>query len=371
MTVSGTHTGEFTNCAEVTADQGLNARDCAKTIIVEAKLQLEKTCTPEVTVCDPIEHVITVRNIGDGPATNVKIVDNLPDGLVTTDGRSQIVFDAGTLEAGQAKQGRFMTQPQRTGTFVNRAVATADGGLTAEAECQTIVRQPVLAVKKTGPDKRYLGRPANYEITVTNTGDTAAQQTVLTDTVPAGLQFVSASDGGQFSGGRITWNLGTLNAGASKTVTITLNATAAGTMHNTAVAKAICAEAEDSADMLVEGVPAILLEVVDVSDPIEIGANETYVITVTNQGTATDTNIKLVCTVPPEAEFVSAEGPTGGTADGRVVTFAPLSSLAPKAKATFRVVTKGITAGDTRFKVSMTSDELTSPVEETESTHVY
>ena len=53
------------------------------------------------------------------------------------------------------------------------------------------------------------------------------------------------------------------------------------------------------------------------------------------------------------------------------MTFAPLKLLAPKAKATYRVIVKGVKAGDVRFRVSLTSDQMTSPAGETESTHIY
>ena len=122
---------------------------------------------------------------------------------------------------------------------------------------------------------------------------------------------------------------------------------------------------------MVKGIPAILLECVDVSDPIEIGSKETYVITVTNQGTAADTNVVIKCTLPVEQEYISSTADTKVTVDGKVVTFAPLKKLAPKAKAVYRIVTKGVKAGDSRFKVSLTSDQMTSPAEETESTRIF
>ena len=120
-----------------------------------------------------------------------------------------------------------------------------------------------------------------------------------------------------------------------------------------------------------KGIPAILLEAVDVRDPVEVGANETYVITVTNQGSAMDTNIKIVCTLGAQQEYVSSTGPTTASVDGKTVTFALLASLAPKAKTTYKVVAKGIKAGDVRFKVQLTSDQLKVPVQETESTNIY
>lgn len=53
------------------------------------------------------------------------------------------------------------------------------------------------------------------------------------------------------------------------------------------------------------------------------------------------------------------------------MTFAPLPRLDPKAKATFRITVRGTAMADVRFRVSMISDQLQSPVEETESTHIY
>ena len=69
----------------------------------------------------------------------------------------------------------------RTGEFTNTASATEEGGLSAEASVTTVVRQPVLAVTKTGPELRYLGRSATYEITVGNTGDAPARDLMKVD----------------------------------------------------------------------------------------------------------------------------------------------------------------------------------------------
>ncbi len=363
-----TRVGRFENCADVRADHNLSGRDCCDTVVTSPKLAIEKRCPTEVTTCDNIEYVIVVRNTGDGPATNVQVTDTLPAGLTSSSG---LTTNVGTLGPGESREIRITAKAASPGKYDNRVVATGAGGLTAEATCSTTVRQPVLTVTKTGPAKRYINRPASYEITVSNTGDFAAQDTVLTDPVPAGNTFVSASDGGTHSGGTVTWRLGTIEPGGSKRVSLTLTPTVLGTVTNTARAVAICAEAQASTQLAVEGIAAILLEVIDVADPIEVGANETYEITVTNQGSAVDTNIVIECTLPPEQDYVSGSGPTNPTAAGKVVRFAPLASLPPKAKATWKVVVKGTAVGDVRFGVKMTSDVITSPVEETESTHIY
>ncbi len=229
---------------------------------------------------------------------------------------------------------------------------------------------PAVSITKECPSLRYVGRNAEFTITVSNTGTGDAQNVVVTDMIPAGISYISSDNGGSRQGNNIVWRIGTLPAGKSAVLTSKFACNTIGDFSNTAKVT-YCAEDEATCDISVKGIPAILIECVDNPDPIEVGKNVTYTITVTNQGTAVGTNIKLDCTLPAQEEFVSADGPTRGTGSGKSVTFEPLPSLAPKATATFRVTVKGTDVGDVRFRVEMTSDQLTSKVMETESTNIY
>ncbi len=371
VTVRSTQTGTFENCAQVQAQPGLSDRACATTRVVQAALVVEKTAPAEVILCDPIPYKIVVRNTGDAAARNVRLEEALPDGLVAQGGRTKVVSDIGTLAAGQSKVVHFSARAQRAGTFVNTATATADRGLTAQATAQTVVLKPALSITKVGPAQRFLNREIAYQITVTNTGNAPAKNTVLTDAIPAGAMFVSAANGGSMSGGQVMWQLGTLEVGASKTVSVTMKGVRIGTVRNVVNARAFCAEATAEATTEVIGIPAMLLECVDVDDPIEVGQQNTYRITVTNQGTAQATNVVVSCTLPAEEQFVSAGGPVGHQAQGQTVSFQPLGTLAPRAQAVYTVTVKGLRAGDVRFAVQMQTDEMDSPVNETESTRFY
>lgn len=367
--------GNVQNCAMVTAEGGLSDQACCNTAINSPALAIEKTCTPNVMICDAIEYVVIVRNTGTGPASNVRVLDTLPDGIVADDGRTTKEFNAGNLAPGEAKQARYTAKPQRVGTFTNTATATGDGGLSATTSCTTNVTETALQVTKTASRAEvFIGRPVDFEITVTNSGGAAAQSTTITDNIPSGWQFVSASQGGTFSGNTVTWSVGTLESGQSRTVGLTLKAVSANAGENKAYANARCAKAEAGVNIGAKGIPAILLEVIDVEDPVEVGQNLTYVITATNQGSETGLNVGITCEVQPEAEFVSASSQFGlaATQSGKSISFAPLPRLEPKARAEYRVVVKGTQAGDTRFTVRMTEDQLQGPpVQETEATRFY
>jgi len=346
---------------------------CTKTQVVQPALTLVKTAPEKVLLCDAIPLTFTVSNKGTGTATNVKLTDKLPAGLKTADGKTAIELALGNLAPGQAVSRSVTVKAEKTGSYKNQAVAVADGNLKAESGVtETLVTQPVLAIEKSGPKNEWLGRTISYEITVANKGDAVAADTVVTDTIPGNVTDVVVSDGGQVAAGRVTWNLGALAPGASRKLSVSFKPASAGEFKNEAKATAVCAAGvAASAGTQIAGIPAVLLEVIDVDDPIEVGKNETYIITVTNQGSAPDTNITIKAMLEDEMEFVSAGGVTAGKmADGAVV-FEPLPSLAPGAKATWRVVVKAVKPGDVRFTAVMTTGELKREVKETEATRFF
>lgn len=346
---------------------------CATVQVIQPELKLTRTAPDEVLVCDPIQVRYVVTNSGTGYVPNVKILETLPTGLRTTGGKSEIIFDAGTLMAGQSQQFSAELRATGTGEYVNQATATSTMGLRAESDTnRTVVTQPVLTVQKTGPDRQYIGRPVTYQITVTNKSNVAARNTVVEDLIPDGVNAVRGTAGAKLLGPKLVWELGTLEPGTSETVRISFTPTKAGTLINSSTASAYCAEAVTSTvRTVVTGIPAVLMEVVDVEDPVRVGERGTYVIRVKNQGSATATNIRVTCVLEDYVRFVSSAGATTGAVEGQTIRFLPLGTLAPQAEVAWRVVVEAVRAGDMRFKVVLTMDELTRPVEKTESTHLY
>ena len=372
FTVSGvaTYTAPLKHCTTVITPV---IPACAVIEVIQPELKLTKTAPAEIMLCDLIPVRFVVTNAGTGSIENVKIVDNLPAGLRTTEGKSELVFDAGTLGAGQSRQFTAELRATQTGTFVSSAVASSTTGLRVEsAATTTSVGMPVLTISKAGPEQLYIGRPAAYEITITNKSDVSAKNTIMEDTIPDGVTGVKATAGAKLSGPKLIWEFGTLEPNASKNVRVTYTPTQAGTLINSATATAYCAEAVTSTmRTTVTGIPALSLEVIDVEDPIRTGNSATYVIRVENQGSATATNIRIACVLENNVQYVSSAGATAGSQEGQNVRFFPLGSLAPKAQAAWRVVVEAVRPGDVRFKATMTADQLSRPVEETESTHIY
>jgi uncharacterized repeat protein (TIGR01451 family) len=348
-------------------------RDSAVMKVVEPTLELRRIAPAEALLCEPIQVEFIVTNTGTGAAQNVQIVDTLPAGLQTVDGKGKITLEAGTLAAGESRRFSVKLRATKTGAYVNKAMATSASGLKAESETtQTNVRQPILTITKSGPSRQYLGRPVSYEITVANKGDGPAQNTIVEDIVPPAVTAIEATSGSQFSGSKLVWELGTLEPNTSKKVRISYTPTREGDVMATATASAYCAEpVTDSIKTTVTGIAASHFEVVDLEDPVEIGDTTTYLITVTNEGSAADSNLRITCTLDDKLQYVSSAGATAGSVLGKTISFAPLRSLDPKNKATWRVVVRGVQPGDVRIRVTMHTDQLALPVEQTEATHIY
>jgi uncharacterized repeat protein (TIGR01451 family) len=213
-----------------------------------------------------------------------------------------------------------------------------------------------------------------FELEVQNNGPISAAYVELGDTLPAGLEFVSATDGGRYDpvNRTILWRLPALQAGNKQKVGYRVKAVGVGELPDRAAARADHGpDARADGTFTVEGIAALALELVDLEDPIEVGADLTYEVRIVNQGSCPCTNIQIVAQVPEGLVAKEGTGPTAYKADGVEVVFEPLAKLATKADAVYRIKVKGMQPGDYRFRVQMTCDQLRQPVMKEESSRVY
>lgn len=229
-----------------------------------------------------------------------------------------------------------------------------------------------LALRCDAATQVVLGRSAQVCLTLKNTGNATEPRAVLTLPVPAGATFLSATGGGRLEQGAVVWEWQNLLPGASQEVCVEFETSQIGSLaFDSTAGGSRSPQVQSHCGTRMVGIPAVLLEVVDLSDPIEVGGEQTYEITVLNQGSAVLTNLKLACTFEPSQQFVSGTGPTTIRGEERSVVFEGLPLLAPKETAVWKVVVKALEAGDVRFLTELTCDQFARPITETESTTQY
>jgi hypothetical protein len=339
----------------------------------EPKLVLKASGPERVMAGESAAFSVTVSNPGDGTAEQAKVRATLSEGLEHARG-PQVDFDIGSLGAGESRSVQIMCQAKLGGVQTCKAVADADGVAAVTEAAAVSVIAPRLDVQLTGPGLRYLERKALYTIKVTNSGDAAATNVMVADVVPTGFLVQAASHGGRHDAGTrtVSWFLGEVGAGQSREVQLEVKAVVPGRhVHKASAVGARGLRAESEFTTSVEGLSALGVELVDTEDPVEVNGETAYEVKISNTGSKTETDIKLVAEVPPQMQFKSATGPVRYNVDGNKIVFEPLDKLAPRADAQFRINVKAVEQGTVRFKIQVTSTNLVEPVIKMEATRIY
>lgn len=370
-----TAAGTVTNCAEAVIAEGSGARSCATTQIVTGALAIAKTGPSSASVGVPITFQITVTNQGAGPAGNVIVTDAFDPGFVHETGSAPVQLQVGTLAPGEARSLPIVLTAKLPGKLCNRVSATADGGLAAAAEHCVEITQPTLEVSKTGPKFAIVGAPVDFEITVRNSGATAATGVIVRDEAPTQLQPQQLSEGGILTGQTALWNLGTLQPGEQRVLRLRAQAIAGGAnVCNVATLSADGVAPQQAPSCLeIRGIPALLTELIDRFDPVPVGAETTYTVQVTNQGSVSAHEVVLSCRIPEAMEFVDAEGATPFQYDAnrRTLSFAPFPEMETRKRLLYQIQVRGTRPGDVRFEARISARELTEPVLMQQSTQIY
>lgn len=210
-----------------------------------------------------------------------------------------------------------------------------------------------------------VGQNITYTITIFNDGPAGATNVEVTDVVPSGMSFVSASQG-TYSNATGIWAVGSLASGASQILTITANVQTPGAKLNTAEVTAsdqpdpdstpdngISSEDDQaSATLTPTQIDLFLTKTVDDATPNR-NQNVTFTITVTNGGPDQATGVAVTDLLPAGLTFVSSTPSQGSYVSGTGVW--TVGSINSGANATLQIV-----ATNTTSTVKVNTAEVTA-----------
>ena len=321
---------------DTTNNNGSSAANRVTTTIGPlADLAVTKTGPASVNALGAITYTLDALNNGPSPASAVAVTDTLPAGVTFVSATGGGVFAGGvvtwppvpSLANGASVSYNLTVTAPATGTLVNVAAGTSatpdpiagnnDGSAAASRVTTAIGEVADVAVTYTGPAAVDPLAPIGYSLTVTNNGPSAAAVTVA-DTLPAGVTFVSASNGGTLAGNVVTWPaIASLGTGASVTYTVNVTAPVSGTLVSLATAASSTAD-PDPSNNNGSATASRVTTVVDAVDLVvekthigrfEVGQTGLYTIVVRNVGTTTATgSVAVTDSLPNGLTYISANG---------------------------------------------------------------
>lgn len=401
-------------------------------VVTSADLSITKTDSPDpITAGTNLTYTITATNPGPSNSQNVTVTDTLPAGttFVSATQTSGPAMTITTPAVGASGTFSATASPFAAGTTATfELVVAVDDSVTAGSVITNTARiqapvtfDPDLAnnehtittnvltsadlglTKTDSPDPAQAGGNISYTLTLSNAGPSAAAVVTLTDALPAGTTFVSATQtsGPSFSlttpavgaTGTVTATAGALGSGAVATFTIVVSVDPAlpgGTvLSNTATVTSSTPDPNDGDNAAtqtttVTGAPDLVVTKTDTADPVTAGDTLTYVVTLENAGASASQNVALSDAIPANTTFVSFTQTSGPTftittpaAGGGGTVTATVPSFAAGAAASFSLVVDvdaataaGTTITNTANVSSDTGDANAANDSDTETTLV-
>ncbi|HET7090951.1 MAG TPA: SdrD B-like domain-containing protein [Anaerolineae bacterium] len=336
-----------------------------------------------------LTYTLRYTNTGDLPISNVYVWDNIPTQTITSsvspaaDGFStpdRVVWNIGTI--GQSGTPTSIGEVMLTVLVNGRGSELLDGtslvnnghmGIlfnpsavnpAVTSTVTTLVEAPTVAISKSDDQDTVIqGQVLTYTLRITNTGQDAATNMVITDVLPAGVTYLgtaSPAPGGP-PGQILTWTLASLtgNGGVfTITVPVSVNFKLADGTHLTNTMQVRHSNPQgfpfspqSTVDVDTVQSPVLSIAKYDSPDPVISGRLLTYTLLVTNSGPAAATTVMITDSVPVSTTYVSGScsgGSACGLGDGVVAWV--VASIAPSSTAavTFTVqVTTGLVSGAT------------------------
>jgi LPXTG-site transpeptidase (sortase) family protein len=277
-----------------------------------------------------VTFTVTAHNNGPSAATGVVVTDVLPAGLtlVSATASGTTTYSGGTWTIGPLANGGNATL-SIVATVTGTTLVTNSATKTAEDQTDTVPGNDSASATVTGQaadiaitktvDNTTPNQNTNvtFTVTATNNGPSNATGVQVTDLLPAGLTFVSATTvSGTYTAASGLWDIGALANTTNATLTIVATVTTTNPVVNmaskTAEVQPDPVSGNNLAVVTVTGQAADIAITKTVSNAAPaLGSNVTFTITATNNGPSDATGVVVTDLLPAGLTYVSSAASVG------------------------------------------------------------
>jgi uncharacterized repeat protein (TIGR01451 family) len=370
-TISAAATGNLDNTASVAGaasdpNGGNNSQQDSDTLAASSDIAITKSVNNSSPgISTNVIFTISATNNGPSNATGVKVNDLLPAGLAYVSDVPSVgsyasatgIWTIGSLANGATATLQLTATVNRLESQVNQATSSGQGQADPKGSNNTATVRlngaPLIDIQVTETVNNStpgVSQNVIFLVTAKNAGPATANGVVLTSNLPSGITYVSDTPSqGSYTSGTGTWNVGTLAANASATLSLTMTNNVATpvtqTFTKTASTEQDLVAGNDAASVTLNpaGTQADLaLSKIVTQEPVASGVNFNYVVVVTNLGPGTATGVTMTDALPAGVSLIAA-APSQGSCSGITTVTCPLGTLLPGDSATIDLrVTKTV-----------------------------
>lgn len=324
-----------------------------------------------VSIGSNLVYTVSVTNLGPSEAKNVVVNQALPGSVVFVSGSASqgsvvsaggtAIINLGTMPFTGVATASVVVSPTIAGTISSTATLSsgeADPDTANNTSVVTSVVIPPTSDLAVGlldsPDPALVGAGLTYTVSVTNRGPSMATGVTVTNTLPVSVAIngATASQGfATISGNIVIFTFGTMTNGARTSGTINVTPFAEGVINATAVASANQGDpvpGNNTATVVTTVGPAadLVIGLADLPDPVVVGSNWTYYLTVTNRGPSQAGAVFVNHTLPAGVSIVSTNTTQGVLSLSGNVLVGTLGPLPNGAGAAITVVVNATNSGN-------------------------
>lgn len=335
----------------------------------QPKFTLKINGPRQATTGKNLSHVVTITNVGDGTANNIRLNSTYPSGLEHV--KSAFDGTIPSLEPGQSLDIPMNSRALKPGQGQFKVVAKSQFTKPEESMMDLVVFQPELRLSATGPKINFVERDGIYSIDVENTGEVDVTNVHLSLAVPQGMKVTTISRQAQVdaASGILTWKFKRLAAKSNEQ--IQLKATALKEGQQVCQIRITSDETIDKEFSLATEIRTradVSVRIKNQTGPVQVGAKAVFVVEIENHGSRQANEVSVVVELPDSLTPVK-DGRPQVQSKNQLAFDQPMISAGEKATFTFSAV--GVAKGDHVVRSTLETGSSTQKVISEDSVFVY
>ncbi len=357
------------------ATVNFTAEIASRTTIAAPRLSLKMIAAPQVRTGEVVTLSFQITNNGSVDAQNVVLRNLMPENLKLTDvSERDLEYVLGTIPAGKTQSVQLPLTATRPGKAVNRAVISTEGATAAEQQIEINVIGQLVGLSRHGQTNWYVGRPVEFENRLVNNSLSPTNHTVVVESLPSGVEFVSASNGGRIDAKlrTVTWHVPHLDPNQTLALKIKVVPKAIGNHSGSVqITENNRQGAATDYQFRAIGTSDLKVEFTEKAEGYSKGEQFTMRMVIRNKGSGAASNVAVRVTLPAELQFVSVRGPASHSLNGKEILFEPISEIGGQGNVHFDLTLKAVGSGDLKLQVELRSKQFKKPLTHEEALVIF